>query len=132
MNDIEPLSIYTDWYKNLNVEKMEDICSLKFTKSTITPMEIISWDKNFIYFVNPAGLLYRGTFDKFIDCLNFYRGWESGSAKITYPPYFREEILKVSPPVKPKDAENHLFAQEHGLILYGLKIFLDKIKEVKF
>ena len=123
----EELTIYTDWYRTLNIECIEQCCSIKFTSSTCPPLEVVSWDENFVYFKSRAGLYYKESFHRFMDCLNFARGHHTGCKDTIHPPYFRESILETKPPFSPKDIESDLYCQEHGLLLWGLRYFIDMV-----
>src|SRR5271169_6002781 len=116
----EPLTLYTDWYLGLDIEEIERNCNTKLTDTISPPLKIISWNKKTVYVKNSVGLHFGIPFDRFMACLNYSQGCKTITTGTIHMPFFSEEILEVIPPVTPENAEDALYLQKHGLILWGI------------
>jgi hypothetical protein len=120
------------WYKTINIEEIEKTCSVEFTRTSLPPLEIVSWDKDSIYLRNRIGLLFTTPFDSFFDYLNWTRGfrrayqnWTKGFQGDDNSPIIRTAVLNYPPPTPAEDIKDKIFLQDYGLVCWGLKHIID-------
>jgi hypothetical protein len=121
MTDAPPLY----WYKSVNIEEIEDICSVEFSRTSLPPMEIVSWDKEFMYLRNRMGLIFTTPFDPFFDYLNWTRGFQGAKTGVCIPPIMRLAVLNSPPPFSAESVKDGMFFQNYGLVCWGIKHIIE-------